>query len=159
MTILPPQHMTTPMHTAYHSQQIDCFIQTRHQHQVLSLLLSLSCISRTALTMDSLSILCCLLPDTILHFLTEVMRLDSSLKKPLSASDDTFFQYSNSPHSPNLTYQHLVLAVTSTSHPPPAFTLSPRHANSPTVSTSLYNFFLLHRLFSISLTFPESKHS
>ena len=38
------------------------------------------------------------------------------------------------------THAHLVLAVTAASHPPPALTLSPRYANSLTVSTSSHNF-------------------
>ena len=50
------------------------------------------------------------------------------------------FPYSNTMHSLNLTYPHLVLAVTAASHPPPAPTLSPRYVNSFYVFTSLHNF-------------------
>ena len=48
-------------------------------------------------------------------------------------------QLTNPPHSLSLNHQHLVLAVTAASHPPPEITLSPRYVNSLTVSTSSHN--------------------
>ena len=49
------------------------------------------------------------------------------------------FSYSNIPQSLHLTHPHHVLAVTAVLHHPPALTLSPRTASSPTVSTMSHN--------------------
>ena len=59
------------------------------------------------------------------------------LTTPLSFKRN-LFHIVKSPQSPNLIYPHLVLALTTASHPPPALTASPKYVNSLTVSTSLH---------------------
>ena len=131
MTILSPQYIIILRSTACHSQLLHSPIQT--QHQVLSFFPIFQLYSTHALAMDlfvpsKASISLSFRHHALLRYrmagLTQLMQTD-----PFSHKGN-LLPCRNSPYSLSITHPHIVLAVTATSHPLPALTLSPIYVHS-----------------------------
>ena len=149
MIILSPQHMTIPANAVCHSQLINGFTQTQHQHKILRYIYLWAVLHTLLSSWIILSLVkfpSHFLSGTMHHLHTVLLVLHNTHKQPLSALEEI------SLHSINLTHPHLVLAVTAASHPPPALTQSPRYVTSLTISTSSHHF---SSCFTVSPIFPS----
>ena len=121
--------MTVSMNTVWDSELIYSFLQTQHQHQILSLLLILEMYSTCCSHNGSRCTLCSshsAFFQSPYFTPTELLALQNSCKQPLLALEATS-AYTNSPHFLDLIHLNLILAVTAS---PLAFILSPKYVNS-----------------------------